>query len=311
MADNRRENKKPVQRRLETDEFRTELDVSLKMHPSGSSGEPCQSDYYILLYMLRGSGIIVAGEKQCTLHRGEIVILPPMVTLTLPTLAPVDQLLVMSVRRSSFAACHTALLREENILPDFFRKSLYGARGNVLMFPIRPDQELEQLLVRMLREQSGETQFLAPLLDALLSEFLALLLRKHSQQARLLAMETRELRKTILPILNYIQDHMETVTLGEVARQFHYAEPYLSRMLKEYTGQGFSVYVRQLRMARAQSLLENSGLSVGDVAEMVGYSSASYFYSAFREEYGITPAQYRKDHQERRFQNLEELHGLR
>ena len=296
---------------LEADAFPAELDVVLRMHPSGTSPQPQQFDFYQVLYMLRGSCQLTVDGKNSSLRRGELMFLPPMVTAVLPDLAPMDQLLMLSVRRSTFASCHTALLREQDPLMDFFRKSLYGAGGSVLLYPIRTDQELEQLLLRMLREQSGDTRYLAPLLDALLSELLALLLRRHSQEVQSLTLETRELRQTILPILNYIQDHMETVTLGDVARQFHYAEPYLSRMLKEYTGQGFSVYVRQLRMARAQTLLENSGLSVGDVAEMVGYSSASYFYSAFREEYGITPAQYRRNHQEKRYQNLEELHGLR
>lgn len=297
--------------RLEDEAFAPEQDLMLQMHPSGTSPVPQQCDFYQILYMLRGSCQVTADGKVCTLRRGELMFLPPMVTASLPELVPMDQLLLLSVRRSSFASCHTALLREQNVLTEFFRKSLYGAGGSVLFYPIRTDQELEQLLLRMLREQSGEQTYLAPLLDALLSELLSLLLRRHSQEVQTVALETRELRQTILPILNYIQDHMETVTLGDVAKQFHYAEPYLSRMLKEYTGQGFSVYVRQLRMARAQTLLENSGLSVGDVAEMVGYSSASYFYSAFREEYGITPAQYRRNHQEKRYQNLEELHGLR
>ncbi len=295
----------------ESDAFRPELDVMLQMHSGGADPETVQYDFYQLLYMLRGSCSLTVDGKPAALRRGELMLVPPMVTMNLPDLPPTDQLMRLSARRSTFASCHAALLREQNQLTEFFRRSLYGAGGSVLLYPIRTDQELEQLLLRMLREQSGDPRYLAPLLDALLSELLTLLLRRHEREAQTLALETRELRQTILPILNYIQDHMETVTLGEVARQFHYAEPYLSRMLKEYTGQGFSVYVRQLRMARAQTLLENSGLSVGDVAEMVGYSSASYFYSAFREEYGITPAQYRRNHQENRYQNLEELHGLR
>lgn len=295
----------------ETEAFRPELDVRLQMHSSGSPSEPTQFDFYQLLYMLRGSCTLTVDGKTVSLRRGELMLLPPMVTVSLPDLPPTDQLMLMSIRRSTFASCHAVLLREQNLLTEFFRRSMYGVGGCVLQYSIRTDQEIEQLLLRMLREQSGESRYLAPLLNALLSELLAVLLRRHEREVQTLTLETRELRQTILPILNYIQDHMETVTLGEVARQFHYAEPYLSRMLKEYTGQGFSVYVRQLRMARAQTLLENSGLSVGDVAEMVGYSSASYFYSAFREEYGITPAQYRRSYQENHFQNLEELHGIR
>ena len=48
-------------------------------------------------------------------------------------------------------------------------------------------------------------------------------------------------------------------------------------------------------MERAAELLRDSSLSVLGVAQSVGYSSASQFTAAFRRQYGVTPAQYRKN----------------
>ena len=54
-------------------------------------------------------------------------------------------------------------------------------------------------------------------------------------------------------------------------------------------------WLRQRRMERAAELLRDSSLSVLGVAQSVGYSSASQFTAAFRRQYGVTPAQYRKN----------------
>ena len=46
---------------------------------------------------------------------------------------------------------------------------------------------------------------------------------------------------------------------------------------------------------RAAELLHTSGLSLETVAQAVGYSSVSQFAAAFRQQYGVTPGQYRKN----------------
>ena len=54
-------------------------------------------------------------------------------------------------------------------------------------------------------------------------------------------------------------------------------------------------WLRQRRMERAAELLRNSSLSVLGVAQSVGYGSASQFTAAFRRQYGVTPARFRKN----------------
>ena len=54
-------------------------------------------------------------------------------------------------------------------------------------------------------------------------------------------------------------------------------------------------WLRQRRMEKAAELLRGSSLSVLEVAMAVGYGSASQFTAAFRLQYGVTPAAYRKN----------------
>ncbi len=49
-----------------------------------------------------------------------------------------------------------------------------------------------------------------------------------------------------------------------------------------------------LRMANAERLLDNPGLSVAEVARMVGYGDPRHFSRQFRRETGKSPTHYRR-----------------
>lgn len=54
-------------------------------------------------------------------------------------------------------------------------------------------------------------------------------------------------------------------------------------------------YLLAWRMALAKKLLRNPGVGIADVAERVGYSSASTFSVAFTRHVGVPPARYARD----------------
>jgi AraC-like DNA-binding protein len=56
-------------------------------------------------------------------------------------------------------------------------------------------------------------------------------------------------------------------------------------------------YLLTWRMALAKSLLRRHQVSVAEVAERVGYSSASTFSVAFTRNVGLSPARYARDAQ--------------
>ncbi len=67
----------------------------------------------------------------------------------------------------------------------------------------------------------------------------------------------------------------------------------LYRKLQSITGMTPSEFLRTMRLKRAAQLLaQDSGLSVTEVAEMVGFNTPKYFTRYFREMFGCTPSQY-------------------
>ncbi|MNJ78728.1 Exoenzyme S synthesis regulatory protein ExsA [compost metagenome] len=52
-------------------------------------------------------------------------------------------------------------------------------------------------------------------------------------------------------------------------------------------------------MAHAIQMLKNTTLSLWDIAELTGFSNASYFSSKFKRMYGMTPSEYRQHSSEK------------
>lgn len=68
----------------------------------------------------------------------------------------------------------------------------------------------------------------------------------------------------------------------------------LHRKLKALTGLSTSEFIRSQRLKASLKLLEDSDLSVSEVAYSVGFNTPSYFIKCFKEAYKITPAAYFK-----------------
>jgi AraC family transcriptional regulator len=92
----------------------------------------------------------------------------------------------------------------------------------------------------------------------------------------------------------YIEQHLaEPLTLAELALEAGLSEFHFARMFKQSTRLAPHQYVMQRRMARAETLVRHSSLSLTEVAMACGFSSASHFSNRFKTAVGITPSQLR------------------
>lgn len=62
-----------------------------------------------------------------------------------------------------------------------------------------------------------------------------------------------------------------------------------TRAFREVTGSSPYQYVKDVRLNRARELVLDRRLSVSDVAQRVGYVSASHFIKEFRTRFGGHP----------------------
>jgi two-component system response regulator YesN len=96
-------------------------------------------------------------------------------------------------------------------------------------------------------------------------------------------------------VLKYLESRLyNDVTLRDVANYFSYSPNHLGLLFKDYFSESFSDYVIRMRMEKAEELLHTPALKVYEIADMLGYKSLTYFSRQFREYYGTSPGDYRK-----------------
>ncbi len=94
-------------------------------------------------------------------------------------------------------------------------------------------------------------------------------------------------------ILECIKKNYPFVSLKALARDYHYNENYLSRKIKLVTESSFTELINRYKLMEAQKLLENTDLTISEIAYKVGYLKPSYFYKLYKTRLGITPKEYR------------------
>ena len=85
-------------------------------------------------------------------------------------------------------------------------------------------------------------------------------------------------------MISYIQQSFTgEISLKEFGEQFHLSEKYVSQYFKEHFHITLSKYVTYLRWEHAKQSLQNTDISVTEVAMLSGYQNVSYFIRSFKK----------------------------
>jgi len=97
------------------------------------------------------------------------------------------------------------------------------------------------------------------------------------------------------PLISWIEKNLrKDLSLAVVARQAAMSERTLTRRFRTHLGTTPGEFVTRARIREAQRLLETTKLSVGAVADAVGYRSAAVMRERFARSFGISPLAYRR-----------------
>ncbi|CAH0120668.1 HTH-type transcriptional activator RhaR [Paenibacillus sp. CECT 9249] len=85
------------------------------------------------------------------------------------------------------------------------------------------------------------------------------------------------------------------LSLTALADKYYINAAYLSDLFHRQTGITYSQYLFDIRMRHAGRLLRNGDLRIHDIASLVGFTNTGYFCTAFKKQFGVSPAEYRKN----------------
>lgn len=106
---------------------------------------------------------------------------------------------------------------------------------------------------------------------------------------------SQEIQNSIVKAMSLAQQNInEPISSAEIAGMVNMSGSYFSQCFKQYVGQTYTDYVRDLRMERAKDYLRSTNKTIGWVAEQIGYNDEKYFSRLFREHVGLLPSEFRQ-----------------
>lgn len=169
------------------------------------------------------------------------------------------------------------------------------------------DERIAYLTALVIAEFSGNDAHRQDIIYSLMKEIAVFTIRDFAKAER---RTTTVTAPDILcqNVMSYIDTHIYSITsLIEVAEHFKYNYSYLSNLFKRTTGNTLSDYYRIRRLEVARGLIEEGKKNVGEISELLGYSTPFAFSAAFKKHFGASPNFYKsKKHKTELKQNRKE-----
>jgi AraC-like DNA-binding protein len=100
------------------------------------------------------------------------------------------------------------------------------------------------------------------------------------------------------PLFEYIDENYATpMTIGDAASQVFMSKSHFTRFFRQVTGHSFISYLNRFRVSRAQLLMTNTGLSLAEISQNVGFCDQSYFGLIFKQLVHMTPREFKENRQ--------------
>lgn len=136
--------------------------------------------------------------------------------------------------------------------------------------------------------------------NSLLYELLGELLHHFNMSSEQARGESPE-DERVMKMIRYVnQNFHETISLNDLADELFTSISTLSRLFKKQTGMHFAEYVKGLRLRYACQELKYSDSNITKIAIDSGFTNLSSFNRSFRDEFDMSPTDYRKVQQKER-----------
>lgn len=252
-------------------------------------------NYIEVIYMCKGSTIHIVDGNRVVLEEGDLLFLNQNAVQEILPAGEGDIAINFIILPQFFDTAFEMIGVDDNLLRDFLVGSLCrnSKTASYLYFHVAevlPIQNLVENMVWSLLHNSLNKRSSNQITMGLLILHLLNYMDK---------METGEKQfdqELVINVLNYIEANYKDGSLSELAEIMGYDLYWMSREIKKKTGKTYKELLQTKRMNQAAYMLTNTKMPVSEIIQMVGYDNSSYFYRKFRERYGVSPKEFRKEH---------------
>ena len=234
-----------------------------------------------LLAVLSGSITLSIGVDRHILQQGDIAILPPTVIHS-------------ATSKTKHAAIRGLVFNLKELqLPNVFDELRFMSPNGVILKSTNQETRLvESEFFNTVRIYESESDGRLLKLYGAIMSLLGVLCN-----LKILTAKVDKKQSRIDPALQYIKEnYMHGISVCDIARTVNLCNDRFIRIFKEITAKPPIDYLIDFRLTEAMKLLVSSEMSVSEIGEAVGFSTAGYFCRTFKARIGQTPSQYRFKH---------------
>ena len=252
------------------------LSVASSTYGGDWHSEPHTHNHMELFYIVGGKGQFLIDNQLYPVDANNLVIINPNVSHTEVSLnAQPMEYIVLGIES-------VELMTSEN------------SNGQFCILNCFESVEISSCLRNILREMELQNTGYEDICQAYL-EILIIRLMRNTDISVLTDPSHSRGNRQCAAIKRYIDLHFkEALTLELLAEEAHMNKYYLSHTFKREYGDSPINYMISRRINESKYLLAETDLSVSQVAQLLGFSSASYFSQVFRKTQSVSPMDYRK-----------------
>ena len=259
-------------------------------------------DFIEIVYISSGKGMHSVGEEQYSVSKGDLFLINYDIPHALLS-DPVDTGSELTVYNCIFKP---EFLDYSLINTNDFKDIAGSLLFNTFFIDSRPaislklsisqQNEIEEIFRKMQKEFFSKQKGYINILRSGLIEMLTMIFR-YLENEDIQHLESSYKKTDIIgKAFDFLKQnyHSSELNINEVAVRTFLSRSYFSRLFKDVTGQNFSVYLQNLRISEACTLLKTTDKKVTEILSDVGFRDIKNFNRLFKKITGKTPGEYRK-----------------
>lgn len=249
-------------------------------------------NYYEIYFFLEGDAEMNAEEQVFWPKPGEVLVIPPGIVhfLRIRNHEKPYRRIVLWI---SAGYLEGLLLQSEDYGYLFERAQL--KKQFLYQFDTILANQLQGMAFRMIEEQWGDRYGKKAFLYLKLNEILLVMNRMVYEQNHKKVAKGEE--ETYQMICNFIGSHLEEdLSLERLSNQFFLNKYYIAHLFKDKVGMSAHQYITRKRLDACKDAILGDE-PIGQICQQFGFSDYTSFYRRFKREYGVSPREYRRQHQ--------------
>lgn len=230
--------------------------------------ENCCDPFSRLYYVTKGSGFLKYGDIIVKLQPGNVYLVPATLTF-------------------SYGCQYLEKLFFHISMTKTDMYDLLSGQGDIYSMPF-PVYKIEQL--KALSEADDYISFLSMkgIIYKTISDF--------AEKYNFNKITVKEYSKNVKKVISYIHKNPKiSLSVKEISKNMYVSESSIRNQFKNEVGTTIGEYIDDVVLFEAKKFLKNDGITIKEISERLDFCDQFYFSRRFKEKFGKTPSQYKKE----------------